>query len=215
LDEAGVEVWVGGTNTWECDRMGHLNVRFHVVKAMEALAGLTARLGMTHAYQPNAAATVQVREHHIRFLKEVHPGTALSATGGVIEIGESDARVLIVLRHPLGEPASAFQMTIAHVTAEGVAFPWPARVRERAETLKVAVPHYAAARSIADAPATLSGSLARADAMGLRRLALGVIGPNGSCRASPMGSRGCSPASRRGSTTCRPSGSAARPWNIA
>jgi acyl-CoA thioester hydrolase len=178
LDGAGVEVWVGGANTWECDRLGHLNVRFHVTKAMEALSGLVAVLGMPHAFQPKAAATVQLREHHIRFLKEVHPGACLSATGGVISMDETEARVLIVLRHPAGEPASAFQMTIAHVTAEGAPFPWPARVRETAQALKVAIPAYAVARSITDEPVALTASLARAEQMGLRRLALGMIGPN-------------------------------------
>ena len=34
----------GGVNTWECDEMGHLNVKFWVAKAMEALAGLAREL---------------------------------------------------------------------------------------------------------------------------------------------------------------------------
>ena len=30
LGPGGLEVWRGGVNTWECDEMGHLNVRFYV-----------------------------------------------------------------------------------------------------------------------------------------------------------------------------------------
>ena len=46
----GTEIWVGGVNTWECDEMGHLNVRHWVAKSMEALAGLAAALGMPDAF---------------------------------------------------------------------------------------------------------------------------------------------------------------------
>lgn len=178
MSEAGVEIWVGGANTWECDRMGHLNVRFYVAKAMEALGGLAAELGMPRAFSPNAAATLRVREHHIRFLKEVHPGVALTATGGVISMSETGARLLVVLRHLTGEPAAAFQVLVDHVTAEGQDFAWPARVRARAQALAVEIPDYAAARSVDAGPVIPGGSLARAEALGLKRLALGVVGPH-------------------------------------
>ncbi len=76
----GIEVWRGGVNPWQCDQMGHLNVRFYVAHAVEALAGLAAALGMTRAYSPHATSTLVVREHHIRFLKEarVMPKAAAS-----------------------------------------------------------------------------------------------------------------------------------------
>ena len=62
-----VEVWRGSVATWECDSMGHLNVRYYVSKAMEALIGLAAELGMPHAFTPNAQSTLIIRELHIRF----------------------------------------------------------------------------------------------------------------------------------------------------
>ena len=43
-DNLGIEVWRGCVNTWECDEMGHLNVRFYVARAMEGLVGLAAAL---------------------------------------------------------------------------------------------------------------------------------------------------------------------------
>ena len=33
-------LWRGNANTWECDELGHLNVRFYMAKAQEALGGL-------------------------------------------------------------------------------------------------------------------------------------------------------------------------------
>jgi acyl-CoA thioester hydrolase len=72
----GAELWRGGVNTWECDEMGHMNVRFYVVKAVEGLATLAALIGMPDAFRSDATSTLLVREQHIRFLKEAHAGAA-------------------------------------------------------------------------------------------------------------------------------------------
>ena len=37
----------GGVNTWECDEMGHMNVRFYVTKAEEGLGVFASALGLT------------------------------------------------------------------------------------------------------------------------------------------------------------------------
>ena len=51
MTESGpVEVWRGAVQAWECDEMGHMNVRFHLAKAMQGLAGAAAALGMPHAF---------------------------------------------------------------------------------------------------------------------------------------------------------------------
>jgi len=175
LDD-GVEVWRGGVATWECDAMGHLNVGFYVAKCMEGLAGLAAELGMPHAFAPAAGSTLVVREQHIRFLREARPGAPLIMTAGVVEIGECEARVLTLLRHRGGELAASFQTVVAHVTARDARpFPWPHRVRTRAQALRVAVPPQAAPRSLGLEPVTSLASRARADQLGLPRTALGAV----------------------------------------
>lgn len=179
MSDEGVEVWSGGVNTWECDEMGHMNVRFWVAKAQEGLAGLAAELGMPRAYAANSEATLIVREQHIRFLREAHAGAALRMTGGVLELGESDARLLLVIRHPDGQPAATFQIVVEHVTSGDLRpFPWPGRLRARAEALKMATPAFAAARSIDLSPVNSTASLERALELGLKRIGLGAIGPS-------------------------------------
>ena len=175
----GVEIWRGGVNTWECDEMGHMNVRFYVVKAMEGLAGIAARLGLPQVFTPHASSTLLVREQHIRFLREAHAGAALHMVGGVVEMGESEARILQLLIHSrTGEIAASFQTVIAHATArDGLAFPWPARSRQRAEALAVEVPERAQARSLSLAPIESQASLARADELDLLGVGLGVVSP--------------------------------------
>ena len=173
-----VEVWSGGVNTWECDEMGHLNVRFWVAKSLEGLAGLAARLDMPRAWSAEAGATLVVREQHIRFLREARAGATMTMTGGVVEIGETEARLLLVVRHDSGEPAATFQTVVAHVTAHDLRpFPWPDRIRAAAQALKVEVPAFAAARSIDLAPVESGASLARAEALGLPRVGRGVVQP--------------------------------------
>jgi acyl-CoA thioester hydrolase len=175
----GVEIWRGGVNTWDCDEMGHMNVRFYVSRAMEGLAGLAAELGLPHAFSPYANATLVVREQHIRFLREAHAGAALHMLGGVIAISDTEARLLQLLVHTAtGQLAATFQTTVAHVTPrEGEAFAWPGVVHQRAEALKVEVPPQARARSLDLSPFEPTASLARADQLGLTRIGLGALTP--------------------------------------
>jgi len=176
-DQLGIEVWRGCVNTWECDEMGHMNVRFYVVRAMEGLVGLAAALGMPQAFSPFANATLILREQHIRFLREARPGAPLHMRGGVIAIDETEARLLLVLFHASGEPAASFQVVVAHVTAgdDPRPFPWPRQSRELAEALTLAAPAYAAARSVNLAPFVSRASLAEADRLGLTAISAGAF----------------------------------------
>ena len=172
----GVEVWRGSVAAWECDIMGHLNVGFYVARAMQGLVGLAAEMGMPCAFAADALATLVVREQHIRFIREAHAGAPLTMTGGVLEIGETEARLLLVLRHHSGDIAASFQVVVAHVTAqEARPFPWPDRVLQRAKALQVETPDGAGPRSISIEPVEPRASLARAGELGLLRLAMGAI----------------------------------------
>ncbi len=173
----GVEVWRGGVNPWECDSMGHLNVRFYVARASEGLAGLAAALGMPRAFRRESTATLQVREHHIRFVREARPDDALHMTAGVLSMDDAEARILLMLVHSgSGEPAAAIQARVAHVTPqEQVAFPWSQRIRERAEALKVEVPAAVRPRSVQAGGPPPSGNLARAIDLRLRPVSAGAV----------------------------------------
>jgi acyl-CoA thioester hydrolase len=176
-ESLGVEVWRGGVNTWECDENGHLNVRFYVVKAMEGLAGLAAALGMPGAFSPAATATLIVRDQHIRFRREAHPGAALHMRGAVLELEEATARLLLVIYHSVnGEPAASFQVRVDHATpGAGRPFPFSRLTRERAAALTTPIPGFAEARSVDLTPFETGASRARADALGLVTLGGGTI----------------------------------------
>ena len=177
LDGGGLEVWRGGVNTWECDEMGHLNVRFYVARAMEGLVTLAAAMGLPDAFRANAGATLLVRDQHIRFLREARPRAALHMVAGILEIGESEARILQLLIHTgSGEIAASFQNIVSHTTAHDERpFPWSAKTRALADSLMVSAPEKSRPRSLDFDPPSGSASLEEAGRLGLVRLGSGAI----------------------------------------
>jgi acyl-CoA thioester hydrolase len=179
VDISGVEVWRGDVPPWECDVMGHMNVAFHMAKCVEGLVGLAAELGMPDAFTPEAGATLLIREQHVRHLREARAAAGLFMTAGVLDMGECDARLLLMLRHDNGELASTFVTTVTHATARGGrAFPWPSRVRKAAEGLRIELPAQAAPRGLSNDPVATKASLARAKELGLSRTAAGAVRPD-------------------------------------
>ncbi len=170
-------MWSGGVNTWECDEMGHLNVRFWVAKAMEALAGLTRVMGMPDAFARSGGATLVIRDLHMRFLREARAGACLWASGGIVALGEADADILVVLHHADGAPAATFRIRAGHATASDLRpFPWPARIRTACAALAIEVPDFAAPRSIDLSPLQETrASLGFAEAHGMTRIGLGTV----------------------------------------
>ena len=177
--EGGIEVWRGGVNAWQCDQMGHLNVRFYVAHAMEGLAGLAGALGMGSAFSPRGSATLAVSQHHIRFLKEARVGDPLNLTAGLLEMGEDDARTFMLLAHSGDEaPAAVVQTSVAHVAAsDGRRFPWSQSARRCAESLRVRIPDGLGPRSLEPAAPVREPTLAEADRAGLIHYGAGAYGP--------------------------------------
>jgi acyl-CoA thioester hydrolase len=177
-DFAGLEVWRGGVNSWECDEMGHLNVRFYVARAMEGLVGLAAALGLPEAFREKATATLLLKDHHMRFLREARAGTPLHMLAGVLEMDDSSARFLQVLIHSLtGDIAASFQTCVVHATAQdGRPFNWSRRTLAESERLRVELPARAALRSVDLGPPSGQASLALANEYDLIRLGAGAVG---------------------------------------
>ena len=173
----GLEVWRGSVNTWECDQMGHMNVRFYVARASEGLAGVAAALGLAGAFRSEAQATLRIKDHHIRFLREARAGAPLTMRAGIIEFGATHARILQLLVHGgSGELAASFQTVVEHVTSrEGRPFAWSPDARARASDLVVEIPQRAAPRSLGLAPPSGRASFAEAERLGLIPIASGAF----------------------------------------
>jgi acyl-CoA thioester hydrolase len=158
--------------------MGHMNVQFYLAIASQGLAGLAAMLGMPHAFTAGASSTLLVREHHVRFLKEARPGAGLVMTGGLLDIGDTEASLLQLLFHVTGEPAAAITAKVEHVTPRDLRpFPWTRATRERVGAMRIRAPEFAGPRSISIEPVETMASLEQAEALGLPVVAGGAVAP--------------------------------------
>ena len=172
-------LYQGSVNTWECDDGGHLNVRFHLERAMAGLAHMAAALGVPRAFTAAAGSTLVPLEAHIRFLKEARPGAPLVMHGGVAKLGDSDAIVCLDMRHADGAPSSSFTLKIAHVETRGFrAFPWSARSRAAARQLSCTLPAHAKPRSIDLTQPLADASRQGAIDLGATRIGGAVITPD-------------------------------------
>lgn len=142
-------LYQGSVNTWECDEGGHLNVRFHLERAMIGLAHFAHALELPRAFTQAAGSTLVPLEAHIRFLKEARPGAPLAMHGGVVKLDESTATLCLDMRHGDGAPASCFTLRVAHAeTRQFRPFPWSARTKAAAKRLSIKAPAHSVARSI-------------------------------------------------------------------
>ena len=172
-------LYQGSVNTWECDDGGHLNVRFHLERAMTGLAHMAAALQLPRAFTSAAGSTLAPIEAHMRFLKEARPGAPLSMHGGVAKLGQSDATLCLDMRHADGAPSSCFTFRVAHVDTRGFrAFPWSARTREAAKRLHVTPPAHAKPRSIDMMQAPAAASRQRAIDLGAARIGGTMVTPD-------------------------------------
>ncbi|MEO1475912.1 MAG: thioesterase family protein [Pseudomonadota bacterium] len=177
-----ITVWQGSANTWDCDEMGHMNVRVYVEKAMEGIGVLAHHIEMPHAFREKTPSTLIPVDQHIRFMREVRPGRPLHMDACVLEITEDEAVVFQGLYHGDGTPAAAVRTRIAHARAKsGTAFPWSARSRRALEELIDTPPKAMAPRSIdpdADILPAAAATRDAATAAGVPRIGVGAIPPH-------------------------------------
>ena len=152
-------------------------MRHYVHKTDEARRGLIIRMGLPRAYHPGVVSTVRVREIHIKYQGEARPGNPLRIDSGVLELGETTAKLCHIMTHRDGRIAATMVETVEHVyLPEDRAFAWPRRVRENIGAFIVALPAPAKPRNI-DAVVPFKGmSLSDLEAAGAQAIGAGVFG---------------------------------------
>lgn len=157
--------WRGGTDAWECDQMGHMNVQFYGAKFDQAEAVLLARLGL-------GEAAAQRREEQIVFRKESRVGAALwieSAVIGIDHAGDALRLRHIMYHSPSGAVAATIDVTVGHL---------PAAVLRAGEAALVA-PVDMGAPDLPEPVAPPDGvSLARARALDLAETGVSIVKPD-------------------------------------
>lgn len=79
-----IELARSSVQTWECDQMGHMNVQFYVEKASDAIGALLLTCGLGTRNLARTGRMIEPFDQHIRFLRELRPGTPYFLRGGFI-----------------------------------------------------------------------------------------------------------------------------------
>lgn len=158
--------WRGGTDAWECDQMGHMNVQFYGAKFDMAEAVLLARLGLP------AGAAARPLTDQIVFRKESRVGAALwiqSAVIGVDHPGDALRLRHVMYHSPSGAVAATVDTTVGHL---------PPAVLAAGERVMVE-PALTKAPDLAEPVGSHDGvSLARARALGLIETGVSCLAPD-------------------------------------
>ena len=168
--------WAGECSAWECDELGHMNMRHYVHKIDEARRRLIIKLGLPRAFHPGVASTVRCRDLHIKYQGEARPGNPLRIDSAILELGDSTARLCHIMTHRDERIAATIVETVEHVyLPEDKIFPWPKRVRDLAPQFTAELPNPAKARNV-EAVARFRGmSLSELESAGAKVIGTGVF----------------------------------------
>ena len=180
MAQLGLETWRGSVRPWHIDEMGHMNVRYYLSIAAEAMTGFASVLGMPRAFAQDATATLRPREHHVRYLHEARLKNPLHMECAILEMSEDQATILQVLFHSAtGQPSAAITTRVEHVTrGEQRPFPFSKATRQLAEHLFAEAPDYAKPRGLIGPSKLGDASLAQAEKLGMKPTGAGALMPD-------------------------------------
>lgn len=129
-----IETYTGQALQWECDELGHLNMRHYMTKVHQARQFFFIELGLVKAFTASADSTVRSKSFIVRYLKESRPGARLKIKTGVISLSDTSAELLHIMTHFDGTVSAAIVETVEHIYLRtGAAFNWPRRVHRAAQ----------------------------------------------------------------------------------
>mgnify|MGYP001268963998 CR=1 FL=1 len=157
----------GSVQQEECDVMGHMNVRHYVARAADALDWLMLEAGL-----PPSRRRLAVMDQHLRFLREMAPGTPFTILGGIVSVGADRLRTVVEIRNSATEAPAATLVTDLGLWGA----PLPAT--PLAGRLMVAMPPHAGPRGLGFDPPRPLPDRDAAQAMGLAEGYRGAIRPD-------------------------------------
>jgi acyl-CoA thioester hydrolase len=170
-----IEVWRGNANAWECDELGHMNVKFYLDKAMQGVANLAASAGLGNIFRDDARATLIPNTIHIKFLAESRPGAPLAITAGFTGICDNSADITLIMRHAgTGRIAASFRLGLAFRDRDNARdMSWPSAFIDQAKAHVVETPKDALPRGVTEGPPANDASLTRANEIDLEQIGMG------------------------------------------
>ncbi|WP_156811904.1 thioesterase family protein [Robiginitomaculum antarcticum] len=141
--------WVGECSAWECDELGHMNMRHYVYKFAQARARFAYTLNLPEAVEYGATSQIRPTDCHIRYLAEARPGAPLLIRSGVLALSDHGADILHIMYHVDGRPAATLRETVEHISQRTLGlFEWPQRTRDAAQGNMTTLPDFARPRGV-------------------------------------------------------------------
>lgn len=174
-----IEALRSGVNTWECDQMGHLNVRYYFARANQALAMLALELGLAPSYLQREGLALRARDQHVRFMRELRPGTYYAIHAGVVGASREALQVYEEMRFAHKPEAAASILSELQLidVATGKAVPFTEAMLGRARALEALVPAEHAPRGIERVPPRVPPQRSEAIELGMAGAYLGPVQP--------------------------------------
>ncbi len=173
-------VWRGCANTWECDEMGHMNVRHYLNKAGEGLDCLAYELGHGPKAIAQTGLVLVPAEQHVRYQREVRAGTPLTASAGVISVSPDRLRVYLEIRMTFDNTLSATIVTdLMAVDAKSRnRQPLSAEIVAAARARLMDMPLSGAPKGLVLTPPRVQADLDIANKLGLKEIYRGSVQPS-------------------------------------
>ncbi len=150
-----METWRGEAGNWECDELGHLNMRHYMTKAQQARQMFIMQMGLVHAFEKGTPSTVRVREFRVRYIREAMPGAPLHIETAITRLGKKDMTLLHVMYHSDGSRAAIIQEQLEHLyLPTHQSFPWPKRLFAAAKPHVMEIPDYAKSKGLPETKMT-------------------------------------------------------------
>ncbi len=130
--------------------MGHMNVRHYFGRADAGLSTLALALGLSPSTLRSAGLRLRAHEQHVRFNREMRPGTAYTVSAGVLEQSPQALQVYEEIRMVgRSEIAAAIssQVTLVDVASEQRGL-FDNATLQRAQALRTELPAHGAPRGI-------------------------------------------------------------------
>ena len=136
-----IRTWAGECSAWECDGLGHMNMRHYMTKVHQARQMFFIHLGLDEAFKRDSVSSVRVRDFHIKYLGEARPDNPLYIETGLLELGEDELRLCHIMYHQDERMAATIVENIEHISLlTQQKFAWSQRFRSEARAYKVALP---------------------------------------------------------------------------
>ena len=181
IDNDGFRLtWAGECSAWECDELGHLNMRHYVGKFSQARQFLFIKLGLKNAFKPHTSSSVRVKDLHIKYQGEARPGQPLKIMSAVLSVAEQTICLCHIMYHADGRIAATQVETVEHIYLRNYqAFKWPSRLLKNAQRYSADCPDTppkpAQSRNIDTRIPHIGQNSATLEAHGLSALGVGVF----------------------------------------